>query len=145
MTPEKKIAILQASYAAFNAGPDLDALLQLYDPECEWVMASEGAAFGHGRFLGHEGLRQFSSVLQDAMAVLSSWRVLIDEVRAMPCGSVLIRGHATARWIASDNAAGTMERPIWQQVDFRGDRILRVIQRDEPPAAWHQAEHLASY
>ena len=145
MTTEEKIAIVLASYAAFNAGPDLDALLQLYDPECEWIVASEGAAFGNDRFLGHDGLRQFVSVLREAMAVLSEWRVVVDELRSTPSGRLLVRGHTTAKWVAVEAPTEAMERPIWQHVEFRGDRIRRVVQHDDQPSGWNGAARLASH
>ena len=43
MTPAEKLALAQRSYAAFNDGLDIDALLPLYHPECEWRMGSRGA------------------------------------------------------------------------------------------------------
>jgi ketosteroid isomerase-like protein len=36
LTPSEKLAGARRSYAAFSAGPDIDALLPLYDRECEW-------------------------------------------------------------------------------------------------------------
>jgi hypothetical protein len=44
LTPAEKLALGQRSYAAFNAGPDIDALLSVWHPECEWRMGSWGAA-----------------------------------------------------------------------------------------------------
>jgi hypothetical protein len=43
LTPAEKLALGQRSYAAFNAGPDIDALLSVWHPECEWRMGSWGA------------------------------------------------------------------------------------------------------
>jgi ketosteroid isomerase-like protein len=40
MTPAEKLALCRRSYAAFNDGLDIDALLPLYHPECEWRMGS---------------------------------------------------------------------------------------------------------
>jgi hypothetical protein len=38
MTPEEKLHRSLRSYAAFSAGPDVDALIPLYDPACEWAI-----------------------------------------------------------------------------------------------------------
>ncbi len=53
LTPATKLALCQRSYTAFSHGPDVDALLALYHPECEWRLGSMGAAFGTEAFDGH--------------------------------------------------------------------------------------------
>jgi len=63
--PAEKLALTQRSYAAFCDGPDIDALLTVWHPECEWRMGSIGAAFGTDVFRGHEGLRTLVSELGD--------------------------------------------------------------------------------
>jgi hypothetical protein len=55
LTPAEKLALGQRSYAAFNAGPDIDALLPFWHPQCEWRMGSMGAAFGTESVRGHDG------------------------------------------------------------------------------------------
>jgi hypothetical protein len=48
--PAEKLALCRRSYAAFSDRLDIDAVLLLYHPECEWRMGSMGAAFGTESF-----------------------------------------------------------------------------------------------
>jgi hypothetical protein len=63
VTAAEKVALCRRSYEAFSDGPDLDALLPLYRPECEWSMESMGAAFGTEAFRGHDGVGVFVAAL----------------------------------------------------------------------------------
>ena len=60
MTPEAKLDLALRSYEAFSAGPDIDALIPLYDPACEWTIGSrvvDTPAVYHE----HDGLREFAA------------------------------------------------------------------------------------
>src|SRR6266550_7410502 len=66
MSPQEKLDLAQRSYAAFSAGPDVEAILPLYDHACEWRMGYIEAAFGS--LHGHEGLREFADQLANGFA-----------------------------------------------------------------------------
>jgi hypothetical protein len=134
LTPAEKLALGQRSYAAFNAGPDIDALLPVWHPECEWRMGSIGAAFGAESFRGHDGLRKWVAAIDEGW---ESFAVEIDEARITGEGVVLLRSHGGGR------SRGThMELAIprfWQRSTYRDDLIFSVEHLDEPPPEWDDA------
>ena len=134
MTTAEKLALCRRSYAAFSQGPNLDALLPLYHPECEWRLGSMGAALGTDAFRGHDGLRALVAALQDGMEV---FEVEIDEARVTDEGDLVLRGHSRARFRAPDMELSSP--PFWQQGAFRDGLILSVVQMDEPPSGWEEA------
>jgi hypothetical protein len=134
MTPAEKLALAQRSYAAFSAGPDIEALLPLYHPECEWRMGSMGAAFGTESFRGHGSLRAWAAALDEAWENLG---VEIDEAKITREGVLLIRGHTYGR--SRDTHIDLSIPAFWQEARFRDGLILSVIQFDEPPPEWDAA------
>ena len=76
MTSAEKLALTQRSYAAFGR-LDSEALIPLYDPDCEWRMGSMAAAFGTEAFRGHDGRR-------DLVAAISrEWTATTRDHRGM--------------------------------------------------------------
>ena len=134
MTPAEKLALVQRSYAAFNAGLDIEALIPLYHPECEWRMGPMGAAFGTESFRGHDGLRAWLSAIDEGFEELA-WE--IDEVKITGQGVVLLRGRVSAR---SRGIHMELSLPaFWQELAFRDRLLLSVVQYDEPPPGWDEA------
>jgi ketosteroid isomerase-like protein len=134
LTPSEKLAGARRSYAAFSAGPDIDALLPLYDRECEWHLGPMGAAFGTEAFRGHEGLRAWASALAEGF---DDFHVNIDEARVTGDGVLLLRGHARGR--ARDADMDVSLPVFWQQMAFRKSRVERIVQFEEPPPGWDTA------
>jgi len=138
VNPAEKLAFAQRSYAAFSAGPDIEALIPLYPPECEWRMGAMGAAFGTETFRGHDGLRAWASAIGEGFEDAT---FAIDEAKIMPSGVLLLRAHAHAR------SRGTqMELSIpafWQQIEFRDNLSVSIVQYDEPPPGWDDATPIA--
>jgi ketosteroid isomerase-like protein len=134
LTPAEKLALGQRSYAAFNAGPDIDALLLVWHPECEWRMGPWGAVLGTESFRGHDGLRAWVAAIEEGW---ESMAVEVDEARITREGVVLARGHSRGR------SRGThMELSIprfWQRSTYRDGLIFSVEQFDEPPPEWDEA------
>jgi hypothetical protein len=87
LTPTEKLALTRRSYAAVS-GLDIEALIPLYDSECEWRNGPMGAAFGTDAFRGHDGLGELISELA---AGFESFTVAIDEARVSPEGALLTR------------------------------------------------------
>jgi SnoaL-like domain len=133
MTPEEKLDLALRSYRAFSAGPDLDALIPLYDPACEWTVG--GLAVDTPTvYYGHDGLREFAAWIAEWV---SSFRVTIEEARIATDGRLMIRHRV-------DLTSAVMEVEIsevrWQEGDFSDRQILRVAEREEPPAGWDTAK-----
>jgi hypothetical protein len=78
VTPAEKLARCPDSCAAFSP-PDIEALIPLYHPHCEWRMGSMGAAFGteatcpSSRAQGPQRLREPMAVIL-AMCRRRPWR-----------------------------------------------------------------------
>jgi hypothetical protein len=136
VTATEKLALCRRSYAAFGDGPDLDALLPLYHPECEWRMGWMSAAFGTEAFRGHDGLR----ALVAALEAFEDFVVEIDEAKITDDGKVLLRGHSSGRSRATNMELSTP--PFWQEGTFRDGLIVRIVQDDEPPPGWDEATPL---
>jgi hypothetical protein len=130
--PSEKLAAARRSYAAFGAGPDIDALLPLYDRECEWHMGPMGAAFRS--FRGHDGLREWASALAEGF---EGFQANIDEARVTGDGVLLLRAHARGR--ARDGGVEVSLPVFWQQMEFHEGCIKRVVQFEESPPGWGTA------
>jgi ketosteroid isomerase-like protein len=134
LTPAEKLALGQRSYAAFSAGPDIDSVLAVWHPECEWRMGPTDAAFGAESFSGHAGLRAWVAAIEEGW---EDFAVEIDEARISGEGVALVRSHARGR------SRGThMELSIprfWQRSTYRDGLLFSVEQFDEPPPEWDEA------
>ena len=134
MTPAEKLMLARRSYAAFSAGPDIDALIPLYHPACEWRMGSIGAAVGTEAFRGHDGLREWAAAIREGF---EDFAVGIDEAKITTEGVLLLRGHNHGRSRGTHIDLSTPA--FWQQVTFRDGLAVSVVQFDEPPPEWDEA------
>lgn len=99
MAPAEKLALAQRSYAAFNAGLDIDALLPLYHPDCEWRMGPTAAAFGTDAFRGHDGLRAWVAALDEGFETWAIEMMPGSPPTASCCCTITPRpDHAELRW-----------------------------------------------
>jgi SnoaL-like domain len=137
VTPAEKLAWAQRSYAAFSDGLDIDALLPLYHPECEWRLGHIAAALGTEALRGHDGVRALVSALGEGF---ESYAAEIDEAKISREGALLLRGRVDTR------SRGTRMDPsmqMWQEIEFREGLAFNLVQFDRPPAAWDEATHVA--
>ena len=132
MTPAEKLALARRSYDAFSP-PDIEALIPLYHPECEWRMGPMGAAFGTESFRGHDGLRTWMSELVEGF---ESFATKIVEAKITTEGVLLLEGHNDARSRATHME---LSMSFWQEIEVRDGLALRVVQFDEPPSGWDEA------
>jgi ketosteroid isomerase-like protein len=137
LTPAEKLALCRRSYAAFSDRLDIDAVLLLYHPECEWRIGSMGAAFGTESFRGHDGLRAWVSALDEGF---EDFVVEIDEAKITTGGDLLLRGHAAGR--ARTTGIELSISSYWQEIGFRDGLVARVGHLQEPPAGWDRASSL---
>ena len=135
MTPAEKLALLERSYAAFEA-LNSEALIRLYTPDCEYRMGSMGAAFGTAAFCGHDGLRELIGAISESA---ESFEAAIDGVRITSEQVLQLFGHNNAR--SRINHIEVSMR-FWQEIEFRDGLILSVTQFDEPPPGWDDATPL---
>jgi SnoaL-like protein len=128
-----RLELCRVSYECWSTG-DVERIVAIYDPECEWVMGEVGAALGQDCYRGHQGLRRFMS---DVLTFFDDYRAEIVEARAHG-ERLLVRG-----WISGRTAAfGDISQYVAQVIEF-GDRcVLRVTQTDDPPPGWDGARPL---
>ena len=135
MTPAEKLAFAKQSYAAFSP-PDIDAIISLYHPECEWRLGYIGAALGTQAFHGHDGLRALVSAIEEGF---EGYAAELNEAKISRDGVLLLSGHNHAR---SRDTHIELAMQVSQEMDFRDDLILSVVQLDEPPPGWNEATPL---
>jgi SnoaL-like domain len=129
MTPEEKLDLALRSYRAFSAGPDVDALIPLYDPACEWTIGPR-AVDTPAVYRGHDGLREFAAWFGEWV---SSFRVTIEEARIATDGRLMIRHRVD---LTSAVMAVEVSEVRWQEGDFTDRQILRVTELEQPPLGW---------
>ncbi len=132
MTPAEKLALVQRSYDVFSA-LDVEALIPLYNPDCEWRMGSKGAAFGTVAFRGHDGLRELVGAISEGA---ESYAPSINEARITREGVLLLDYTALAQ-----TSYTHMDLTLrgWQEAEFRNGLILSIAEFDEPPPGWDDA------
>jgi len=135
VTPAEKLAFAQRSYAAFSP-PDVEAIISLYHPDCEWRLGYIGAALGTEAFRGHHGLRALVAAIGEGF---ESYATELTEAKISRDGVLLLRGHIHAR---SRDTQIELAMQVSQEMDFRDDLILSVVQLDEPPPGWNEATAL---
>ena len=135
MTPAEKLALTERSYAAFGR-LDSEALIPLYDPECEWRVGSMGAAFGTEAFRGHNGLREFVTGISEGV---DSYATEIVEARVTRQG-VLLVAFAVRAQASYTKIDFTFK--AWQEIEFRDGLILSVTHLDQAPSRWDEATPL---
>ena len=116
----EKLKLAHDSYDAFNR-KDLETLLQLYDPECEWHMSNFPVWPEKRIYRGREGLAEFFDNWLDPS---EEFYVEIKQVTNLPGDRALVIGYNRGR--ARLSGAQVELPPIAQIVDFRGGRILRI-------------------
>jgi hypothetical protein len=137
VTPAEKLGLTQRCYAAFSP-VDIEAIVPLFHPECEWRMAPGRAAFGADVFRGHAGLRELVAVIEEGA---ESYAAEIDEARITREGVLLLTNTTRAR---SRGAAHVeLSSKGWQAIEFRDGLILSVGQFGGPPPGWDEAAPLA--
>jgi ketosteroid isomerase-like protein len=125
---EKSIAELRAAYAAFNRG-DIDAAVQSFDPDVEWIEPTEFP--GGGAYHGVDGAKRYLTQSRGGAAeVISEPERFIpsgDRIVVFVCARVLPKGSST-----------------WQEIrladvyTFRGGRVtqMRAFAKREDALRW---------
>jgi ketosteroid isomerase-like protein len=128
-----RVDLCRRSYAAWVAA-DADALVELYDPDCEWDVGPMAAAGLGPVYRGHPGLRE---MLRELTGAFEGFAPRIIELRVFGEG-LLVRADAigTSQLMHVETATA----PFGQAIKFRTRRILSVSHTYDPPPNWDQAQ-----
>jgi ketosteroid isomerase-like protein len=132
MTPAERLALLERSFAAWNP-PDIEAIIGLYQPDCEWRMGHMAAAFGTEVFRGHDGLRALVAAIEEGFESYNAERY---ETRITSDGALVTRGEIRVR---SSGTGIELSTPTFWRGEFRDDLILLSEILDGPPPGWDEA------
>jgi ketosteroid isomerase-like protein len=120
MDHAEKTRIARESYDAFNR-QDLDALLVLYDPECEWHMSKYSGWPEKSVYRGHAGMTEFFETWHEPWG---DFHLEIEEQIDMTGDRSFLIAHGRGHGHAS--GAEVELPPLAQIVAVRSGRILRV-------------------
>jgi ketosteroid isomerase-like protein len=128
-----RVDLCRSSYAAYVAA-DADALVELYDADCEWDVGPMAATGLGPAYRGHAGLRQMFSELTAAFEAFAP-RIL--ELR-LSGEQLLVRADAIGK--SEMMGIETATAPFGQVIDFNDRRIFRVSHTYDPPPDWDDAQ-----
>jgi ketosteroid isomerase-like protein len=111
--PDENVGLVRRAYETFN-GRDLDAFLELMDPEIEFA-PYERALEGGGAYQGHSGVRRW---WEDSFGALPDLRVEVEEIRSFG-DLTLTRGRLTGHGAES---GAVFERVMWHLVRWQDGR-----------------------
>jgi ketosteroid isomerase-like protein len=113
---QENVEIVRRSFDAIGRG-DIDALLELYDPEIEFKPLT-GTRVETGGYRGHEGVRQY---FEEADEVWDQVSPVAGEVRTTG-DEVLVFGHCSIRGRASQIDT---DSPCFWVITVRDGKITR--------------------
>ena len=117
---------------AFNRR-DVDALLELLDPEVESHTALFEAMAGSAVYRGHDGLRALFRDLADGF---EEFRIEISEIRDLGDHRILAIGQLRGR---GKESGAAVESPIGYVAEFKDGRLFRMKDYFDPEDALEAA------
>lgn len=120
MDPEEKLTLIRKSYEAFSRN-DLEALILLYTPDCEWRMSNYAGWLEKPIYASRQELAEFFNIFVEPW---EDFRVEIDETVDLSGDRSFVVGHARGRGRLS--GAEVDLPPLAQIIDFRDGQILCV-------------------
>jgi limonene-1,2-epoxide hydrolase len=136
MTSEEKLRFLLAGHAAFSER-DVDGVIRIYAPDCEYVVQPSSVAMVGEGAVGHDGLR---AMLQVYFEAVSSLKLEILEAKIGAEGVLMTRERISA---VSAVMGVELSQGMWHATEFRDALILKRTDFQEPPPGWDAAETLA--
>lgn len=113
--------LVRRGFEAFNRG-DIDAMLELLDPEVEWSQSPETAPEA-AIYRGRDGVRELLTGVLDSLTAMEGF----DEYRAEPLrildvedGRVLIEVRWSMRNVVTGTDVGRTEAQVWTLRDGKG-------------------------
>jgi ketosteroid isomerase-like protein len=128
-----RVDLCRSSYAAWVAA-DAEALVELYDTDCEWDVGPMGATGLGPVYRGHAGLRQ---MFRELTGAFESFAPRILELR-LAGQRLLVRADAIGK--SELMGVETATAPFGQVIEFKERRILRVCHTYDPPPNWDDAQ-----
>jgi len=130
---QENVEVFKRAVAAYNRR-DIDAFLEMFDPEAEWHSLTQ-VMFGgeESVYRGHRGIREGVEDMDEALAEL---QVECSEIRDLGEGIIVVIGHVRGRGRASQ---AEVESPINWVVEFRGARVTRMRDYLDPEEALEAA------
>jgi len=126
---EENVEIVRRLHAAINAA-DAEAVLALLDPEIVWVQNPN--APDPRTFHGHDGMREFRAMLEEAFA-----GVRLESDRFIDAGDrVVSLGHMRARGVGSGVEVREARGWVWT---VRDGKVVRHQTFDDHQAALEAA------
>jgi ketosteroid isomerase-like protein len=132
MTPAEMLTLTERSFAAWSP-PDIQAIIALYQPDCEWRMGHMAAAFGPEVFRGHDGLREMVAAVEEGFERYDAERY---ETRITSDSASVTRGEIRVR---SSGTGIELPTPTFWRGEFRDHLILLSEILDGPPPGWDEA------
>ncbi len=120
MDYEEKLTVVRQSYEAFSRN-DIEALLSVYAPDCEWLMSNFAGWPEKQLYVGRQGLAEFFETWFEPW---EDFYVEIRETIDLPGDRCLVIGDAHGHGRLSGVAVDLP--PLAQIVDFRDGQLLRV-------------------
>jgi ketosteroid isomerase-like protein len=118
MEPNELDRLVAQSIEAYNQR-DPEAMIESWEPECEWHPYFSSEVEGASAYRGHEGLRQW---FRDTDEMFSDVSLRVEEVCEPGDERLLVLGRLKARGKMS---GAEVDSPIGQLFELRGGRILR--------------------
>ncbi len=122
---QRNLEAIQGGVEAFRRG-DLDAVLDLLDPEIEVHMPSELA--NAGTYRGHDGYRQW---LAQWLEAWDEFDLELDDIEAVGRTHVVSRAHQTARGRGSGIPVEMWISYMWDVRDGRAIALHLYPTRDQ--------------
>ena len=115
--PQENVELARAQYERWNAG-ELEAWVEAFDPEAEYLSSVTAALDGRGEYVGHEGIRRFIS------EYLEGWEYFrLEPAEYLDAGTrVVVVMRVTARGRGS---GVRVERDLAHVWTFRGSTAIR--------------------
>jgi ketosteroid isomerase-like protein len=129
---EENVEAFKRGIEAYNRR-DVDALLEVIEPEVEWRGALQASLEGEApAYRGHAGVRQWVRDIDDA---LTDTHLEFTEIRDL--GDRLV---ATGRLRGRGAESGAaVESPFGLLINYRGDKAIRVLSFLDPEEALEAA------
>jgi ketosteroid isomerase-like protein len=135
---QRNLEAIQGGVEAFRRG-DLDAVLELLDPEIEVYMPSELA--NSGTYRGHDGYRRW---LAQWLEAWDDFDLELDDIEAVGRTHVVSRAHQTARGRGSGIPVEMWISYLWDVRDGHAVALHLYPTRDEAVEVAERREREAS-
>jgi ketosteroid isomerase-like protein len=129
---DRRAEMTRRSYTAFSR-LDHEAVHAVWHPDCTWEMGPWSLFVPESVWRGHEGLSRFIEICRRDF---QSFEASIVEARSDD-EVVLVRGNVK---VVMRTVPEPLESRFGQVITFRDGLLHGVVQTDDPPPGWADAE-----